>query len=69
MPTRLGPDDARRFGHTYDGGRSTGCTNPSNDRIVHLTCSAIDAYNRVDRAASRWPKGTINQFRDAIMTC
>jgi len=69
MPTRLGPDDARRFGQTYDGGRSTGCTNPSDDRIFHLTCSAIHAYNRVDRAVNCWPKGIINQFRDAIMTC
>ena len=53
MPTRLDRDDARTFAHSYDGGRSTGFINPSDDRIFHLTCSAIDAYNRVDRAASR----------------
>jgi hypothetical protein len=44
-------------------------TNPANDRKFHLTCSAIDAYSRVDRAASRCPKRIINQFRDAMVTC
>jgi hypothetical protein len=69
MPTKLGPDDARTFAHTYDGRRSIGCTNPANDRKFRLTCFAINAYSRVDRAASRWPKRIINQFRDAMVTC